>query len=530
MPNCYSYTVTNSVLYLPGKEKMDPFLQEYLLRQRAAEAAEAARRERERGAVNNAYFRDDDIDHANSIYMDEDGNTYRFGRYDDGSYGNPLRDSYAGPYALGPGTRLRNTRPLMLDDRYGGRVPFAGVQAPVTTYVRTSPLAAGTNWDGDDDGGVPAVAEIREPTVTSLQKPVYHPERSDRLERCDVPRVSNEPTMFVLDRFGNLRPYRVEKPKRKELDANDLIRLLLGGREHDTHEDTEAEASEESIAEREKEEKEQPDQEELRSETPLTRKSLANLLTKLTQPNEGDEEQVNRDESKDGEGANFLSDSNKLPFSSFYNMNTPEIPRPQFTLKKSAPVVPVLNVHKSAEEKKNDEKTNTGNENNKTDGNSNKPSIIEDVKVSAPQFESKDKPFSPELNLYEFKTKYIAVLSLPGVSKEFVEIDYHPTTNELVVHGEIKNKYLSEDDAVANSFVLKLSEQRFGSFKRIIKLPSYPGVDDSQIKARFINGMLEIKIPKLDESQVKAKPKKIVLEDVPDEELERESQRFNLVK
>jgi HSP20 family molecular chaperone IbpA len=330
--------------------------------------------------------------------------------------------------------------------------------------------------------------------------------------------------MYIMDRYGNLYPYESTQSKeqsksnKKEIDANDLIRMLLGngtGSTNDNNTLTEGQKADEEAKENElknviskaiedeleqeakeqieKEENEEAKQEsenkpkvpiaKANEETPLTREGLAEILAQLANEEQQPEAKENIEAVKE-------------------TSNAPPLFRRQST-------VPSLNVHKS-EKKEVDETAPI------------KPIVVDDVKVSAPQLTKKNKPFSPALNVYEFKTKYIVVISLPGVSKDFVDIDYHPTTNELIIKGEANNKYLSEDDE-ANSFILKVSEQRFGNFERIVKIPAYPGIDDSQIKAKFLNGMLEIKLPKIDESKLPKIPKKITLEDIPDEELQRES-------
>ncbi|KAG7882715.1 hypothetical protein KL938_003138 [Ogataea parapolymorpha] len=148
---------------------------------------------------------------------------------------------------------------------------------------------------------------------------------------------------------------------------------------------------------------------------------------------------------------------------------------------------------------------------------------IDPLQISAPQLKT-NLPFSPAVNVYDFPDNYIIALALPGVSKEFVDIEFHPTSSELVIKGEVKNKYLSDDSTVDNSKILRVSEQRFGSFERVIKLPSVPDVKEEAISAKFHLGMLEIKVPKLKDSEKFRKPRKITLEEIPDEELERESQ------
>ncbi|GAV28739.1 hypothetical protein PMKS-002214 [Pichia membranifaciens] len=350
--------------------------------------------------------------------------------------------------------------------------------------------------------------------------------------------------MYIMDRYGNLYPYQPSPAaaesypsERRDIDANQLIRMLLGagdqkdegdtlskqpeegaeksvpgGQESQQQRDLEAAALSEAINDEleaeaklanekaeAKPEKSGPETISAKppvavEETPLTREGLADILSQLA-----------KSEEAKPLAPPPIAEAGAAPPPNV-------IPMPQKLRRRST--APSLNVHKV--DKSADEASSVASANKK-------PIVVADVKVSAPQLKRKNLPFSPPLNVYEFKSKYIVVISLPGVSKEFVEIDYHPTNNELIIKGEAKNKYLSDDDEAANSFVLKVSEQRFGNFERIVKLPAYPGIEDTQIKAKFINGLLEIKLPKVDESKLQKDAKKIVLEDVPDEELERES-------
>lgn len=325
----------------------------------------------------------------------------------------------------------------------------------------------------------------------------------------------NQQPMYIMDRYGNLYPYQPyesaddysnSKPASKEIDASQLIRMLLGNGIEEGEEDNAANANDvttttpDSKVDAETHEKSEADDagkelgevKELNTETkkesskveetPLTRRDLADIISKLSK-----EEIEGQEEAKEDK----VDEKCKQP---------------------------CLKVHKCEKKTANEE----------TSSNVNKPIIVNDVKVSAPQLKKANLPFSPPINVYDFDTKYIVVVSLPGVKKEFVSIDFHPTTNELIIEGEAQNQYLSSDqeDEVANSFIVKVSEQRFGSFKRVIKLPGFPGVDENNVKAKFINGMLEIKLPKVEESKSIKKPRKVVLEDVPDEELERETQEY----
>lgn len=318
--------------------------------------------------------------------------------------------------------------------------------------------------------------------------------RPQKFEYVEPSKPDVQP-MYIMDRYGNLYPYNrgssssssgVEK---KDIGANELINLLLGGVNDDGNGEAKGDKDE-------------------REDEPLTKKGLANLLTKIAEQEKAEEEENEMEQDKEKEIEEEKAKVRSIPEPVAGSTTTKFVPPPSAppTSVRRQSTVPELKVHSG------------------TPTDSTTPKTIEnDVKVSAPQLKSKNLPFSPPVNIYEFKSKYIVVVSIPGVNKEFVEIDYHPSSNELIIKGEAKNQYLSEDDEVANSFVLKLSEQRFGKFERVVKLPAYPGIEDSEIKAKFKDGMLEIKLPKVDESKVKKAPKKIQLEEVADEELERES-------
>lgn len=138
------------------------------------------------------------------------------------------------------------------------------------------------------------------------------------------------------------------------------------------------------------------------------------------------------------------------------------------------------------------------------------------LKVSKPETRM-DLPFTPEVNVYDLKTEYIVVLALPGSNSKAFKVDYHPTTHELIVRGNLTDK-LGVDEKY-----LKLSEIKYGAFERTIKFPILPRIKDEEIKAKYSNGLLQINIPKMDASQDKPIPKKrITIEEIPDAELEFE--------
>ncbi|CCK68157.1 heat shock protein HSP42 KNAG_0A04870 [Huiozyma naganishii CBS 8797] len=128
-----------------------------------------------------------------------------------------------------------------------------------------------------------------------------------------------------------------------------------------------------------------------------------------------------------------------------------------------------------------------------------------------------DLPFSPEINVYDLDDKYVVVLALPGANSKSFKIDYHPSSHELLIKGNIIDRLGIEEK------FLTITEIKYGAFERTVKFPVLPRIKDEEIKATYSNGLLQIKVPKIADPQDKPQPKKrITIEDVPDEELEFE--------
>ncbi|KAL2707884.1 Hsp42 [Kluyveromyces marxianus] len=144
------------------------------------------------------------------------------------------------------------------------------------------------------------------------------------------------------------------------------------------------------------------------------------------------------------------------------------------------------------------------------------------LQVSNPQI-SLDLPFSPDVNVYDTNESYLVLLALPGANSKEFKIDFHPSSHELQIKGTIENK-----SGIDEKFI-KISEIKYGDFERTVKFPVLPRVKDEEIKASYCNGLLQIKVPKLPQDSVNPQPKKrILIEDVPDEELVFESSQHNL--
>ena len=102
--------------------------------------------------------------------------------------------------------------------------------------------------------------------------------------------------------------------------------------------------------------------------------------------------------------------------------------------------------------------------------------------------------WSPALDLYESGDHVVAVVELPGMRKEDIEISLHDGT--LTISGERKRESNNGEAA-------QRTERYVGTFRRSIALPSR--VDPSKVSATYQDGILKVTLPKTEE----AKPKQI---------------------
>src|SRR6266705_220738 len=103
--------------------------------------------------------------------------------------------------------------------------------------------------------------------------------------------------------------------------------------------------------------------------------------------------------------------------------------------------------------------------------------------------------WSPALDLYQSNDNVIAVVELPGMRKEDIEISLHDGT--LTISGERKRESSSNGDKAERT------ERYIGTFRRSIALPTR--VDANKVSATYRDGILTVTLPKAEE----AKPKQI---------------------
>lgn len=107
--------------------------------------------------------------------------------------------------------------------------------------------------------------------------------------------------------------------------------------------------------------------------------------------------------------------------------------------------------------------------------------------------------WSPATDIFETKDAYVFKLEVPGMKKEDIEIEFNNDT--LVIKGDRKEeKEVKEDD-------YHRIERRCGGFTRSFNIPK--NIDEKKIDASMKDGVLELRLPKKEESKTKAIPIKI---------------------
>ena len=103
--------------------------------------------------------------------------------------------------------------------------------------------------------------------------------------------------------------------------------------------------------------------------------------------------------------------------------------------------------------------------------------------------------WSPALDLYQNNDNVVAVIELPGMRKEEIEISLHD--GMLTISGERKRESSRNGDNAERT------ERYIGAFRRSIALPTR--VDANKVSATYRDGILTVTLPKAEE----VKPKQI---------------------
>ncbi|HZD54951.1 MAG TPA: Hsp20/alpha crystallin family protein [Candidatus Aquicultoraceae bacterium] len=103
--------------------------------------------------------------------------------------------------------------------------------------------------------------------------------------------------------------------------------------------------------------------------------------------------------------------------------------------------------------------------------------------------------WTPAVDIYENNDSVVVKAELPGVNKDQISVEVKDGI--LSLRGERKfEKEVQEEN-------YHRVERSYGSFQRSFSLPV--SVDQEKVTARFLDGVLEVKLPKKE----KAKPKQI---------------------
>ena len=104
-------------------------------------------------------------------------------------------------------------------------------------------------------------------------------------------------------------------------------------------------------------------------------------------------------------------------------------------------------------------------------------------------------PIIPACDVEEAEDHYLLNLELAGVRKEDIKLEI--IGNQITISGERRNEARKEEKNHV------YSERRFGSFQRILTLPS--GLASEDIAANYQDGILQVILPKAET----AKPRQI---------------------
>ncbi|MDQ6765895.1 MAG: Hsp20/alpha crystallin family protein [Verrucomicrobiota bacterium] len=102
--------------------------------------------------------------------------------------------------------------------------------------------------------------------------------------------------------------------------------------------------------------------------------------------------------------------------------------------------------------------------------------------------------WTPALDLYQTNDDVVAVVELPGMRKEDIELSLHD--GMLTISGERKSEGAEDNNA-------ERTERFVGKFRRSISLPTR--VDANKVSASYKDGILTVTLPKAEE----VKPKQI---------------------
>lgn len=106
---------------------------------------------------------------------------------------------------------------------------------------------------------------------------------------------------------------------------------------------------------------------------------------------------------------------------------------------------------------------------------------------------SKTNAFTPACEVLDEEGLFTISMDIPGLSKD--EIDIEVRENQLHISGERKLSERSDKTSVLRT------ERKYGKFTRTFNLPQ--NINSEGIQAKFLNGVLEIALPKEEKNQAR---------------------------
>lgn len=91
----------------------------------------------------------------------------------------------------------------------------------------------------------------------------------------------------------------------------------------------------------------------------------------------------------------------------------------------------------------------------------------------------------PAIDIFKTDRQFLVLVDLPGL-RDVEGIDVYLQQDRLVVSGKVARPF--------SEYQTLQSERFTGEFKRVIPLPE--AVEEDKIQARYVNGVLEIRIPR----------------------------------
>jgi HSP20 family protein len=117
---------------------------------------------------------------------------------------------------------------------------------------------------------------------------------------------------------------------------------------------------------------------------------------------------------------------------------------------------------------------------------------------------------NPRVDVYETDKNYAIDLEVPGMKKS--ELKIRLEDDYLTISGE--KRFEKEERDKKHKY--RRMERSYGSFQRSFELPE--GVNESQIEAKYVDGVLKITVPKPAEAPQRVSARQIEIKDVTSDE------------